>query len=202
MPRRRLQPRLSLTMYARAVDEAATRLRHLRHEGWEDLGLAALALGLAVAATQVRQSLVLPLLAGGLVAWTLGIRALWRRWDLVDRLADERDAYVIPEVRDYALREATMERRRGLAAYIRLVLKESAIAPERPVMAAAEELEALASELEDEELVLEPACAVACVRLLSDVAASPLFDPALPPEVLRSRVTQIRSGFAPRRLAA
>jgi hypothetical protein len=69
-------------------------------------------------------------------------------------------------------------------------------------MAAAEELEALASELEDETLVLDPASAVACVRLLSDVAGSPLLDPALPAEVLRWRVSQIKSGFSPRRLAA
>jgi hypothetical protein len=202
MPRQRPDPRVHLTMYARAVDDAATRLRELRHEEWEDLGLAALALGLAVAATQVRPALALPLFVGGLAAWALGIRALWRRWDLVDRLAGERDAHVIPEVRNYALRETSMERRRGLAAYVRRTLQESALARETRVMAAAEELEALASELEDDKLVLDPASAVACVRLLSDVAGSPLLNRGLPTQELRSRVSQIRSGFAARVLAA
>ena len=68
-------------------------------------------------------------------------------------------------------------------------------------MLAAEELEALACELEDEELALDPACAVACMRLLSDVSESPLLNPALPPELLRSRVRQIRSGFEAGRAA-
>jgi hypothetical protein len=63
------------------------------------------------------------------------------------------------------------------------------------VLALAEELEALVSELEDEELALEPAAAVRCVRLLSDMAESPLLNQALPAEDLRSRVCQIRSGF-------
>ena len=68
-------------------------------------------------------------------------------------------------------------------------------------MLAAEELEALARELEDDELALDRAFAVACMRLLSDVSASPHFNPALPPERLRSRVRQIRSGFEPRQAA-
>jgi hypothetical protein len=189
-------------MYARAVDDAATRIRDLRHEEWEDLGLAGIALGLAIAATEARPALALPLFVGGLVAWALGIRALWRRWDLVDRLAGERDAYVIPEVRKYALRETSMERRRGLAAYVRRALQESSLAHEARVTAVADELEALASELEDEELALDPACAVACARLLSDVAESPLLNRDVPAGVLRLRVCQIRSGFAPRRVAA
>ena len=44
---------------------------------------------------------------------------------------------------------------------------------EARVLAAAEELEALASELDDEELELDPACAVACMRLLTDVFGEP-----------------------------
>ena len=41
-----------------------------------------------------------------------------------------------------------------------------------------EELEALASELEDEALALEPACAVACTRLFRDAVGSPLLNSA------------------------
>jgi hypothetical protein len=189
-------------MYARAVDDAATRLRELRHEEWGDLGLAAVGLGLAVAAAEVRPALALPLFVGGIAAWALGIRALWRRWDLVDRLAGERDAYVIGEVREYALRETTMERRHSLAAYVRRALGEATLARDERVLAVAQELAALACELEDEELVLEPASAVACARLLSDVATSPLLSGAFPADDLRSRVAQIRAGFAPTRLAA
>lgn len=188
---------VSVDMYARAVDEAAERLRDLRREAWHALGLAAVALGLAVAATQLLPSLALPLFLGGLAVGALGIRALWRRWDLVERLAGERDAYLIGEVREFASREATMERRQSLAALIRGRLTLPQPRFEDRIATAAEELEALASELDDGELELDPACAVACVRLLSDVVGSPLLNPEVPAAELRSRVRQIRSGFRP-----
>lgn len=189
-------------MYARTVDDAAGRLRELRYEEWGDFGLGMLAIGLAATATEVRPPLALPLFLGGLAVWALGVRALWRRWDLVDRLADDSDAYVISDVLAYASREATMDRRRTFAAMVRGMVCHPGAALEARVQAAAEELEALASELEDEDLALDPASAVACLRLLSDLTHSPLLNPALPPEDLRSRVFQIRSGFSARELAA
>jgi hypothetical protein len=106
-------------MYARAVDDAGTRLRELRQDEWHDLGLAGVALGIAIGATEYAPSLAMPLLIGGLAVGALGIRALWRHWDLVDRLADEPDAYGISEVLAYASLETTMERRRHSAAQIR-----------------------------------------------------------------------------------
>jgi hypothetical protein len=179
-------------MYARAVDDAALRLRELRHEEWEELGLGALALALAVVAAEFRPQFALPLLLGGLAVSALGMRALWRRWDLVDRLAGERDAYVISDVLDYASRETTMDRRHTFAALIRGRLRQPGVALGAR---SREELESLATELEDDELALDPACAVACMRLLSDLDGSPLLNAALPPDELRSRVRQIRSGF-------
>ena len=106
-------------MYARAVENAARDLRELRRDEWEDFGLGALAFCLAVVATELRPAWALPLLIGGMTVWALGIRALWRRWDLTDRLAGDRDAYVISDVLAYASREATMDRRRTSAASIR-----------------------------------------------------------------------------------
>lgn len=184
-------------MYARAVDEAAARLGALRDEERGNLGLAALALVLAVPAARVLPELALPLLLGGLTVGALGLRAVWRRWDLVERLSGERDAYVIPEVLAYASREAAMERRRSFATLIRSRLPRSRLVVEARVAAVADELEALASELDDSALALDPAAAVACVRLLSDITASPLLNQALPREELRSRIHQIRSGFKP-----
>jgi hypothetical protein len=182
-------------VYARAVDDAAERLRELRHEECSDLGLAALTFALAVAATRARPDLVVPLLLGGLTVGALGLRAGWRRWDLIDRLAGEGDAHVITAVHGYASQQATMERRQSFAAMIRNQLPQ----PDRPaeprIAALADELEELVSELEDPALALHPACAVACMRLLSDVVGSPLLNPASPTDELRSRVCQIRSGF-------
>jgi hypothetical protein len=186
-------------MYARAVDDAASRLRQLQGEERGDLALAALALGLAVAATQVRPELAVPLFLGGLGVGVFGIRALWRRWDLLDRLAGERDAYVISEVRAFASREATLERRRSCAASIRRRLEEPR---ETRIALAADDLGALAAELDDPDLEIDLACAVACVRLVSDVAGSPLLNPSLPPGELRARVRRIRSGFETRKVAA
>jgi hypothetical protein len=186
-------------MYARAVEDFEARLVELRREEWEDLGLAASALALALVATQIRPTLALPLFLGGLGVGVLGIRAFGRRWALVERLASQRDAYVIPEVLAFAAQEATYGRRQSLAAVLR-----GWTAPGSRLQARAfvVDLEALASDLDDESLELDPACAVACVRLLSDRSSSPLLNPSVPPDQLRSTVVQIRSGFAPRRAAA
>lgn len=181
-------------MYARAVDEAGVRLRELRREEWEDLGLGAVALALALVATQALPALALPLFVGGLVAGALGVRAVWRRWDLVERLAGERDAYVIPEVLQHAVREATMDRRRTFAAVIRATIGSPGPFLGPRLAPVVDELDALAAELEDPALALDPAAAVACMRLLSD-AESPLFDPATTPGELRAGVLRIRAGF-------
>ena len=187
--------RKPLGMYARAVDEAGTRLRELHDEERHDLALAGVALGLAIGATEYTPSLAVPLLLGGLALGMLGIRALWRHWDLVDRLADEPDAYAIPEVLAYASRQTTMECRRRYAALIHEHLASTYTARSGRLDTAADELVALADELEDEALELSPACAVVCSRLFSEPTESPLLNPELPKDELRSRACRVRSGF-------
>jgi hypothetical protein len=184
-------------MYARAVEEGAARLRALRHEEWEDLGLGAVAIALAVTATQVWPELALPLFVGGIAVGAKGVRAAWHRWDLVDSLAGHVDAHVIPEVLAYASRHTSMERRRTFAGYLRSRLLTS----DERIAAVARDLEALAMELEDVSLALDPVAAVACMRLLSETD-SPLLDRAAQAEELRSRVQQIRSGFKPQPLSS
>lgn len=98
-------------MTARQLDEATARLRQLRRDAVEQLSLAAVAFGLALAATQLLVPLALPLLAGGMAATALGIRAIVRRDFLLDDLAAERDAHVIAEVGSHARRRATREQR-------------------------------------------------------------------------------------------
>jgi hypothetical protein len=186
-------------MYARAVEEADVQLRDLRREEWSDLALAALAIVAALTATQVRPALALPLFLGGLAVGARGLRAAWRRWEIVDGLAGEREALVIPEIRAHALRAASIERRRVSASYIRASIREPV--PPR-LREAAAELDALAAELDDDGLVLDPACAVACARLVSDAVLSPLLNATLPPEDVRSRVRQIRAGVTDARPAA
>ena len=182
-------------MDARTVDDAAHRLRELRSEEWGDLGLAAVAVGLSLLATQLRPDLALPLFLGAAFVAARGARAAFRRVELVDGLAVERDAYVIAEVRERALRDTTPERRRLFADYVRATLRRL---PPGGYGPATGELEELAFDLEDESLALDPASAVACARLVSDPYASPLLNADLGMDVLYSRVRQIRSGFTPR----
>src|SRR5262245_4396969 len=92
-------------MYARAIDEAHTRLAELRRDELQDTVLAGTALSASLAATSLYPPLALPLFVGGVTLGVLGVRAIWRRWDLLDRLADDRDAYVIRQVREYAARD-------------------------------------------------------------------------------------------------
>ena len=185
-------------MYARAIDQAEDRLRELRQEARGELALAGATLAAAVLAAEVFPTLALPLFLGGLYVGVRGVRAMWSRWDLVERLSGDCDAHAIFEVRAFATRETTMDRRRSFAALLRLGLNEARVRVDARVLAVADELEALVFELEDDELALEPASAVACMRLLSDVEQSPLLNRTLPPEDLRSRVRQIRAGFKPR----
>jgi hypothetical protein len=185
-------------MYARALDDATTRLRELRFEEREDIGLGLVAFALALVASQTAPALAMPLFLGGVAAGLLGMRALWRRWDLVDRLAGDRDAYVIDEIRTYAAREATADRRHGYATSIRSMLDAPmSVAGDRADIT--EALRALATELDDDGLDLDPATAVACMRLLRDPVESPLLAPGAAPDELRDRVRHIRAGFTPRR---
>ena len=93
-------------MTARQVDEAAARLRELRVEAVGNLALAAIALGLALVASVLMRPVAVPLLVGGMAATVLGLRALLRRSFLVEDLAEQKDAYVIADVRRYAARTA------------------------------------------------------------------------------------------------
>lgn len=190
-------------MTARTIEEAERRLRELRQEEWSDLVLAALAMGLALGATGVQPPLAGPLFIGALAVGFLAARAFVRRWELFDRLLLDRDAYAIPEIRRRAKDIASMESRRTLAVSARNRLKPApGFSLATRVAAAAEELEALASELEDEELSLDPACAVRCLQLLTNGTDSPLLNDLLPAEDVRVRIHQIRAGFERRRLAA
>jgi hypothetical protein len=200
MPARVPSPDSVVEMYARAVDDAASHLRDLEHTVREDLALAALALGLAIVATRSWPALAMPLFLGGLGVGVLGLRAFVRRWNLLDSLADECDAYLIPQVHRYASREASADRRRLLASQLRVMLDQPRLDRELRSLGMREELEALATRLADDELVLEPRSAVVCKHLLVD-AESPLFDPSAHAAELRLRIRDVESGFRSRTLA-
>jgi hypothetical protein len=173
-------------MTARQIDDAATRLRRLHVQTIEDLALAGLVFALALLASRFHPTLALPLLAGATTVTFLGVRALVRRWWLLEDLAVESDAYEIRDVRRFGARAATPEHRRLLAREARLALDEGSdrIAGLRP------ELEELAAALEDESRSLDPAAAVAAGRLLHG-CPSALRDESVPVSEVRARLRRV-----------
>src|SRR5512133_2786104 len=139
-------------MVARAVEAEGRRLHDLRQEEWEDGAVAVAAFGLAVAASALRPAFALPLFIGGAVLAWRAVLAGWRRWDLLDRLLVEPDAYAIPEVCVRAGQQASMTNRRGLSRAIRSRLQ---LGKNPRVVANADEFAALAEELVDPQLELD-----------------------------------------------
>lgn len=182
-------------MYARALDEAKTQLVEMRNDELERVALSAVALGASLGATVFYEPLVIPLFAGGLAMGVLGIGAIWRHWDLLDRLADDRDAYSIPAVRAYAARDARMDRRLVYAAHIRSWIEQPPLSSDGRIVEFADALEALACELEDTDLDLEPACAIACRRFVTEPMVTPLLNPEIPSDDFGSTIVRIRAGF-------
>jgi hypothetical protein len=186
-------------MTGRMIEEAEQRLRELRKDELSCLGLAALATCLALGASIVHPPLAIPFLLGALTVAVLAGRASLERADLKHRLLLDRDAYLIPEIRRQAEETASMKSRRTLAEAVR---RRLAPVPGYPiparVAAVSDELESLACALEDERLVLDPACAVQCTELLTAYMDSPLLNHLLPPEDVRVQLRQIQAGFRPR----
>jgi hypothetical protein len=180
-------------MYAGALQDAEAELAELRRDEQCRIALSAVALGASLVATAIFPPLVAPLLVGGLAIGVLGVLAFWRHWDLLDRLADDRDAYLIAEVLAYGAREARMDRRRDHAAMIRAW----ASCPDARAAELIDELADLADALEDDRLELDPASAMACRRFVSEPAVSPLFAGSSG-EDLRSALNRLRAGFHPR----
>lgn len=186
-------------MTARGVDEACDRLRRLRQDEWSELGLAGVAMGLALTASVLHPPLALPLVVGAFVLLALGLRALVLRWELFDNLLLDPDAYAISEVHRRAQDRASTRSRQELARSLRRRLEVVSGYPIRPrVAAVSADLAALARELDDESLALDPWCAVRCEQLVTSVADSPLLNDALPAEDLLARINAIRGGFRQR----
>lgn len=182
-------------MDARAVESARVRLDELRVQSVEDVVLAAVAIALAIAGTWLLSAMAVPLFCGGLGVGFLGVRALVRRYLMLDDLVVDRDAYAIADVHRLALRAASAERRRDLAASLRYALTDSRYGVNERVEAVRELLEEIAAALEDERLRFDPACAVALDRLLVNGSTSTLYKSAVPVGELRFRLRRVLDGF-------
>jgi hypothetical protein len=182
-------------MNARAVERAEAELHDLHARTVGNFGLAAVALGAAIVGSRVLPEIAVPLLVGGLAMVALGVRTLVARSLLVEDLAADRDAYLIPEVHRLALRAASRDHREVLASAIRHLLEPAMCGPSGRVAANRDVLVEIADALLDDRLTLDPAAAVALDRLLTG-AEGGMFDPGLPVDELRSRLRRILAAFS------
>jgi hypothetical protein len=173
---------------ARQIDEASGRLHDLGVESVEDILLALIATGLALAATQVRPVLAMPFLLGAVGVGFLGVRAFVRRTFLVEELAVEPEAYSIPAIRSYGERATALKHRRELAHTIRAEAAEDRLRPVRP------ELEQLAGVLEDSRCRLEACSVVLLEQWLRDPGGS-FRNPETPAVEMRARLRAFLAGF-------
>jgi hypothetical protein len=171
-----------------------------RHE-FADAGLALLIGALAGLAILIDTRLAFALVGGAAFALVLALVAALKRRSLIHRLTLERDAYVIPAVRRYGRRLTRQRARKRLSRSLTSLVADpwrSApyVVPTR-VVAFADDLEEIARELGEADTEVDPVCAAACLRLLTEGANSPLLNPALPVEDLRAALMRIRNGIHP-----
>jgi hypothetical protein len=187
-------------VHERALEEAAYELDRRRRRCFQAGTLAggsALAAGVAAMDSL---PLAAALGAGAFLEALMAAVAASRRRELVARLALEPAAYALPAVAAYGARVAHASQRVRLAAWLVEVIADACMPHSLylgdRVALVAQELEVLARELVSPTRSVEPTSAVACRRLLTHAVESPLYNPALPLEELRSTLRRIRAGIA------
>lgn len=172
-----------------------------RRRGWARDGvvLAAACAVLAALTTLLTGTLELPLAVGAAFGVIVaGVNFVCYR-EVVARLALDPSAYVIPEVNRYGRHFATAAERERLANWLRDILRESNMAEcwclADRVRRHAQQLESLATELARPNVSIRPVSAVACRRLLTCGAESPLYNPAIPSNELTAAIVRIRHGI-------
>ncbi len=179
---------------ARRIEQLEATLAELERRTRDRALLAAGALAVALIATRASPDLAWPLAAGGLCVAFLGIATYVRRRELIEALARDPDAYVIPDVRRFGEQLARPRVRHELALSIRLALEDPLVGKQVELCRA--ELEELVGELDSPDWAIEPAAAVACRELVVG-SRGPLYDSTVPPELARSKVRQILAGLHP-----
>jgi hypothetical protein len=129
----------------------------------------------------------MPFLLGALGVGFLGVRALVLRTFMVEDLAGDRDAYVIPAVQRFGQRAADRSHRHDLARSIRVALTSSSGTTLERLRAVQSELDELAALLEDDGVAIDAYSMILLDRWLRDPGGS-FRNPAVPVAEVRSRL--------------
>jgi hypothetical protein len=186
-------------LIARALDDAAERIRDKRRRVFESVLLAAACGLLTWLALGPRPALAYSLAAGAAFEALVALWALLSRRGLIARLALEPDAYAIPEVEAYGA-SITRPRQlailaRGIRSMVRDALRPDSLYLGDRVIRYARELEAVARDLVAPGARVHPSSVARCRRLLTEAAESPLYNPKLPAEDIPQIVRRIRAGI-------
>jgi hypothetical protein len=189
-------------MDMRAAELAADRLEAARRFSFHASVLAAATLVLTAAVWIWFPAALLPM---AILAALEGLVVLWAYYtgrDLLQRLALEPFADEIPEVRRYGERLLKQDERDRLAASIDSLIAGAKVPGafflvDRIVLFE-DQLRALARELATPTVPIQARSVVTCVRLLTRGVESPLFNPSVPVEQLRSTLLRIRFGIGKR----
>jgi len=184
-------------MNARQLEDAQERLRTRQRRTVEAAVLAVAGSAAALAVSLVSSTLAIALGAGAAVEALVAVAALVSRRELIARLALEPDAYVLPDVDRYGKR--LVRERQRLAAWLREVIRDARVPGSfylrERVARHADELDSLAHELAAPAAQVQPASAVACLRLLTRAPESPLYNDRLPADDLALALRAIRAGI-------
>lgn len=193
--------RYDQTMYAHDLERIAADLersrRRIRDARVAAIGCAVIALSALPASTVVAAAVAVGAVAGILLSLT----GMLARQDKIALLALDPAAYELPEVSQYSQRLTHRFERERLAAWIAEILAEAASIPGNwyvvpRVIRYADELAALGDELADPYAHIRPASAAAAHLLLTQAVDSPLYNPALPDDLLPAIIARIRLGIS------
>ena len=189
-------------MTTHAAQPAAESLARTRQFFLHSLGLAALTVVAAGAASIWLPSGIVPLAVLAVIEAVVVMGAYYAQRDLIQRLALDPGASLVPEVQRYHERLGGQPARDRLAASINSLIADAslpyAICLADRVALVEDQLRLLARELATPEIPVQPRSLVTCLRLLSHGVESPLFNPGVPIEQLHATLLRIRVGVGKR----
>lgn len=189
-------------MNIRAAEHAAERVERARQFFFHAVALAALTVAAATAAAIWLRTATFPLAALAAIESVVVMGAYYGQRDLLQRLALEPEASLVPAVQRYHQGLVRQPARDRLAASITSLISDArlpyAICLSDRVALVEDQLRLLARELATPEITVQPRSVVACRRLLSHGVESPLFNPGVPIEQLHATLLRIRFGIGKR----